>query len=77
MHDMPTKFVKMNRDIFTKVNKYIFIHFDNFSYYIILKWKFVIANHFSYCITCGEFPDKLKHALIPIHKKNEKGEKTN
>ena len=37
-----------------------------------------ITNHFNYCITNHEFPDELKHAdVIPIHKKNEKCNKTN
>ena len=33
---------------------------------------------FNYCIAYGEFPDELKHAdVIPVHKKNEKCNKTN
>ena len=37
-----------------------------------------ITDHFNYCIANGEFPDELKHAdVIPVHKKNEKCNKTN
>ena len=37
-----------------------------------------ITGHFNYCITYGEFRDELKHAdVIPVHKKNEKCDKTN
>ena len=37
-----------------------------------------ITDHFNYCIAYGEFPDELKHAnAIPVHKKNEKCDKTN
>ena len=37
-----------------------------------------ITDHFNYCIAYGEFPDELKHAdVIPVHKKNEKCDKTN
>lgn len=37
-----------------------------------------IADHFTYSITCGEFPNELKHADdIPALKKNEKSDKTN
>ena len=56
VNDIPTKVIKMNKDIFA-----------NF-----------ITDHFHYCIAYGEFPDDLKHAdVIPIHKKNEKCNKTN
>ena len=54
-------------DIPTKViktNKDIFANF--------------ITDHFNYCIAYGEFSDELKHAdVIPVHKKNEKCNKTN
>ena len=47
-----------------KINKDIFANF--------------ITDHFNYCIANGEFPDELKHAdVIPVHKKNEKCNKTN
>ena len=47
-----------------KINKVIFANF--------------ITNHFNYCIANGEFPDELKHVdVIPVHKKNEKCNKTN
>ena len=47
-----------------KMNKGIFANF--------------ITGHFNYCIAYGEFPDELKHAdVIPVHKKNEKCDKTN
>ena len=37
-----------------------------------------ITDHFNCCIAYGEFPDELKHAgVIPVHKKNEKCDKTN
>ena len=37
-----------------------------------------ITDHFNYCIANSEFPDELKHAdVIPVHKKNEKCNKTN
>ena len=56
VNDIPTKFIKMNKD-----------NFANF-----------ITDHFNYCIAYGEFPDELKHAhVIPVHKKNEKCNKTN
>ena len=55
MNDIPTKVIKMNKNIF-----------DNF-----------ITDHLNNCITFGEFPDELKHAVIPVHKKNEKCDKTN
>ena len=56
INDIPTKVIKMNKDIFA-----------NF-----------ITDHFNYCIAYGEFPDELKHAdVIPVHKKNEKCDKTN
>ena len=56
INDIPTKVIKMNKDIFA-----------NF-----------ITDHFNYCIAYGEFSDKLKHAdVIPVHKKNEKCDKTN
>ena len=49
---------------FIKMDKDIFANF--------------ITDHFNYCIAYGEFPDELKHAdVIPIHKKNEKCDKTN
>ena len=49
---------------FIKMNKDIFANF--------------ITDHFNYCIAYGEFPDELKHAdIIPVHKKNEKCDKTN
>ena len=54
-------------DILTKVikmNKDIFFNF--------------ITDHFNYCIAYGEFRNELKHAdVIPVHKKNEKCDKTN
>ena len=54
-------------DIPTKVIK---MNKDNFAYFIM--------DHFNYCIAYGEFPDELKHAdVIPVHKKNEKCDKTN
>ena len=35
-------------------------------------------DYFNYCIAFGELPDELKHAdVIPVHKKNEKCNKTN
>ena len=38
----------------------------------------LITDHFNYYIAYGEFPDELKHAdVIPVHKKNEKCDKTN
>ena len=47
-----------------KINKDIFANF--------------ITDHFNYCIANGEFPDELKHTdVIPVHKKNEKCNKTN
>ena len=47
-----------------KMNKDIFANF--------------ITDHFNYCIANGEFPDELKHTdVIPVHKKNEKCNKTN
>ena len=47
-----------------KINKDIFANF--------------ITVHFNYCIAYGEFTDELKHAdVIPVHKKNEKCNKTN
>ena len=56
INDIPTKVIKMNKDIFA-----------NF-----------ITDHFNYCIAYGEFRDELKHAdVIPVHKKNEKCDKTN
>ena len=56
INDMPTKVIKMNKDIFA-----------NF-----------ISDHFNYCIAYGEFPDELKYTdVIPVHKKNEKCDKTN
>ena len=36
-----------------------------------------IMDHFNYCIAYSEFPDELKHAVIPVYKKNEKCNKTN
>ena len=46
------------------MNKYIFANF--------------ITDQFDCCITYGEFIDELKHAdIIPVHRKNEKCEKTN
>ena len=46
------------------MNKYIFANF--------------IRDQLNYCIAHGEFPDELKHAdVIPVHKKNEKRNKTN
>ena len=46
-----------------KINKDIFANF--------------ITDHFNYCIANGEFPHELKHAdVIPVHKKNEKCNKT-
>ena len=37
-----------------------------------------ITDHFNYCIAYGGSPDELKHAdVIPVHKKNEKCNKTN
>ena len=36
-----------------------------------------ITGHFNYCNAYGEFPNELKHAAIPVHKKNEKSNKTN
>ena len=54
-------------DIPTKVIK---INKDIFAYFI--------PDHFNYCIANGEFPDEVKHAdVIPVHKKNEKCNKTN
>ena len=49
---------------------------------VIKKNKDIFANfitdHFNYRIAYGEFPDELKHAdVIPVHKKNEKCDKTN
>ena len=56
VNDIPTKVIKMNKDIFA-----------NF-----------ITDHFNYRIAYGEFPDELKHTdVIPVHKKNEKCNKTN
>ena len=56
MNDIPTKVIKMKKDIFA-----------NF-----------ITKHFNYCIAYGEIPDELKHnEVIPVHKKNEKCDKTN
>ena len=52
MNDIPTKVIKMNKNIFAN---FITDHLNNF----------------------GEFPDELKHAVIPVHKKNEKCDKTN
>ena len=53
--DIPTKVIKINKDIFANI----------------------ITDHFNYCIANGEFPDELKHAdVIPVHKKNEKCNKT-
>ena len=47
-----------------KINEDIFVNF--------------ITDHFNYSIANGEFPDELKHAdVIPVHKKNEKCNKTN
>ena len=46
----------------SKINKDIFANF--------------ITDHFNYCIAYDEFPDELKH-VIPVHKKNEKCDKTN
>ena len=46
-----------------RMNKYIFANF--------------ITDHFIYCIAYGEFPDELKHAVIPVLKKSEKCNKTN
>ena len=47
-----------------KINKDIFANF--------------IMDHFNYCIANGEFPDELEHVdVIPVHKKNEKCNKTN
>ena len=45
-----------------KMNKDIFTNF--------------ITDHFNYCIAYGEPPNELKHAVIPVHKKNEKCNKT-
>ena len=37
-----------------------------------------ISLHFNYCIDTGEFPQEFKNAdIIPVHKKNEKSDKTN
>ena len=37
-----------------------------------------ISLHFNYCIHTGEFPQEFKNAdIIPVHKKNEKSDKTN
>ena len=37
-----------------------------------------ICLHFNYCIDTGEFPQEFKNAdIIPVHKKNEKSDKTN
>ena len=36
-----------------------------------------ITGHFNYCNAYGEFPNELKHAVIPVHKKNEMCNKTN
>ena len=56
MNNIPTKVIKMNKDIFA-----------NF-----------ITDHFNNCIAYGKFLDKSKHAdVTPIHKKNEKCDKTN
>ena len=57
VNDIPTKVIKMNKDIFA-----------NF-----------IMDHFSNCITYGEFLDELKHADVipPVHRKNRKCSKTN
>ena len=56
INDIPTKVIKMNKDIFA-----------NF-----------ITDHFNYCTAYGEFRDELKYAdIIPVHKKNEKCDKTN
>ena len=55
VNDIPTKVIKMNKDIFA-----------NFT-----------TDHFNYCIAYSEFPDELKHAVIPVHKKNEKCNKAN
>ena len=55
INDIPTKVIKMNKDIFATF----------------------ITDHFHYCIAYGEFLDELKHAnVIPVHKKNEKCDKT-
>ena len=55
INDIPTKVIKMHKDIFA-----------NF-----------ITDHFNYCIAYGKFPDELKDAVMPFHKKNEKFDKRN
>ena len=30
-----------------------------------------INDYFNYCIACGDFLDELKHAVTPVHEKNE------
>ena len=38
----------------------------------------LITHHFHYCFAYSDFLDKLKHVdVIPVHKKNEKCDKTN
>ena len=37
-----------------------------------------VCLHFNYCIDTGEFPQEFRNAdIIPVHKKNEKSDKTN
>ena len=54
-------------DIPTKIIK---LNIDLFSSFI--------CQHFNYCISIGEFPNKLKHAdVIPVYRKKDKCDKTN
>ena len=43
--------------------------------------KDLLANffmgHFNYCITYGEFPDELKHAVTTVQRKPVNSDKTN
>ena len=34
-------------------------------------------GHFNYCITYGEFPDELKHAVATVQRKPVNSDKTN
>ena len=55
------------KDIPTKIIK---LNSDIFANFICL--------HFNYCIDNGEFPQEFQKAdIIPVHKKNEKSDKTN
>lgn len=47
----------------TKIDKDLFANF--------------FMGHFNYCITYGEFPDELKHAVTTVQRKPVNSDKTN